>query len=188
MRNVLFALLTLFSFATLAAAQVPTSGNVFFGYSYYSTNLSSTDRANTNGWEATGEGKVLPFIGIVGDFSAHYGTEHFPIACPQGGINVTGGCPSNDFNVSEHDYLFGPRAFVSLGKIRPFAEFLIGAAHASANGYASDTSFASAFGGGLDYKLVGLLAWRFQGDYVHTSLFGTGHNNVKIATGIVFRF
>jgi len=37
----------------LASAQVPTSGNVFFGYSYYSTDLSSIDRANTNGWEAS---------------------------------------------------------------------------------------------------------------------------------------
>src|SRR5271165_5773899 len=103
MRNVLFALLTLFSFATLAAAQVPTSGNVFFGYSYYSTNLSSIDRANTNGWEATFEGKVLPFIGIVGDFSAHYGSENFAGVC--NGLTC-----SPNVNISEHDYLFGPRA------------------------------------------------------------------------------
>jgi len=186
MRNTFITLVILCSFATLAAAQVPTSGNVFFGYSYYSTNLSSVDRANTNGWEATVEGKVLPSIGIAADFSSHYGTEHFLLVCPLGAVN---GCAlSNDFNVSEQDYLFGPRASVSVGKVRPFAEFLIGAAHASANGLASDTSFATAIGGGLDYKLAKPLAWRFQGDFVHTSLFGNGHNNVKIATGIVFRF
>ena len=185
MRNSFITLVILCSFASLAAAQVPTAGNVFFGYSYYSTNLSSVDRANTNGWEVTAEGRVLPFIGIVGDFSAHYGTEHFAVVCPVGQI---GGCPPNDFNISEHDYLFGPRASVSVGKVRPFAEFLIGAAHANANGLASDTSFATAIGGGLDYKILKPLAWRFQGDYLHTSLFGNGHNNVKIATGIVFRF
>ncbi len=50
----------------MANAQIPTSGNVFFGYSYYNTNLSSIDRANTNGWEASVEGKIFPWVGIRG--------------------------------------------------------------------------------------------------------------------------
>ena len=45
-------------FAGLAAAQVP-GGNVFFGYSYYNTDLSSIDRANTNGWEASVDRKSV---------------------------------------------------------------------------------------------------------------------------------
>jgi hypothetical protein len=54
----------------LANAEVP-SGNAFIGYSHYNgTNLSSTlfGRATTNGWEASIEGKILPFVGLVADF------------------------------------------------------------------------------------------------------------------------
>src|SRR6202051_3443833 len=65
-------------FSAAASAQVPTSGNVFFGYSYYNTQLSSTNRTNLNGWEGSLEGKVLPFVGLVVDFSDHYGSEDVP--------------------------------------------------------------------------------------------------------------
>jgi hypothetical protein len=73
MRKTVFIFFALLVFASLAIAQVPTSGNVFVGYSYYNTNLSSIDRVNTNGWEASLEGKVFPFVGIVADFSSYYG-------------------------------------------------------------------------------------------------------------------
>src|SRR5271166_1874068 len=73
-----------------ANAQVPTSGNVFFGYSYYNTDLSSIDRANMNGWEASLEGKVVPFLGFVADFDGHYGSQNFaPVVCP---VGVVLGC------------------------------------------------------------------------------------------------
>ena len=52
----------------------------------------------------------------------------------------------------------------------------------------TDTSFADAFGGGFDYRLFRPLAWRLQGDYVQTRFFGETQNNVRISTGIVFRF
>jgi hypothetical protein len=58
--------------AGIASAQIPTSGNVFFGYSYFNTNLIG-DRNSLNGWEGTVEGKVLPHIAIVADFSGQYG-------------------------------------------------------------------------------------------------------------------
>lgn len=184
MRNVLLSAIILCLFAALAAAQIPTSGNVFFGYSYYNTNLSGIDRASTNGWEGSLEGRVLPFIGIVADFSAHYGSENFAAVCYGLGDCV----PSINVNISEHNYLFGPRVAVSVGKFRPFAEGLIGVGHANASAYGTDNSFASAIGGGLDYRLIRLVAWRFQGDYVHTHLFGEPQNNVRLSTGIVIRF
>ncbi len=65
----------LFLLAGFASAQVP-SGNIFVGYSYESTNstafgqnliTSTVTRPNLNGWEASFEGKVVPWIGIVGD-------------------------------------------------------------------------------------------------------------------------
>jgi opacity protein-like surface antigen len=169
-------------FASLASAQIP-SGNVFFGYSYYNTDLSSNSRANTNGWNASVEGKVLPWVGLVADFDAHYGSQSFPVACPV----VPGICTANP-NFTERNYLFGPRISVSVAKIRPFAEALFGAGHVHVNGISSDTSFAAAVGGGLDYKLIPLLAWRVQGDYLHTHFFGATQNNVRLSTRIVVRF
>jgi hypothetical protein len=187
MRQIGFIVFALLSFAVLASAQVPTSGNVFFGYSYYSADLSSIDRANTNGWEASLEGKVIPFLGFVADFDSHYGSQNFSGGC----VSSLSGTFCSTFNasVTEHNFLFGPRVSFSVGKFRPFAEGLFGGAHVNVNnGVGSDTSFATALGGGLDYKIIRPLAWRFQGDYVQTRFFATTQNNVRLSTGIVFRF
>ena len=190
MRQCGFIVSTLLLFAGLASAQVPTSGNVFFGYSYYNTDLSSIDRANTNGWEASVEGKVIPFLGFVADFDSHYGSQNFSgcgVPPPQLGGGV---CPGGfNASVTEHNFLFGPRVSVSVGKFRPFAEALFGGAHVDANnGVGSDNSFATALGGGLDYKIIRPIAWRFQGDYVQTRFFSTTQNNVRLSTGIVLQF
>jgi opacity protein-like surface antigen len=182
MRRIVLILSSLVLFAGLASAQVPTSGNVFFGYTYYNTDISPIDRANTNGWEASVEGKVLPWVGIVADFDNHYGSENFPVACPVGGL-----CGAN-FDISEHNYLFGPRVSFSAGKIRPFVEGLVGIGHVNLKDSDSDTSFASALGGGIDYRVLPHVAWRLQGDYVTTRFFSATQNNVKLSTGIVVRF
>ena len=174
-----FALLLL---AGLASAQIPTSGNVFVGYSYYNADLSSLGRSNFNGWTGSVEGKVLPFIGIVADISEAYGSESVAIPCPEPI------CPNVSISAHEQNFLFGPRVSVSVGKIRPFAEALFGGAHVRVNGGGSDTSFATALGGGLDYKIIRPVAWRFQGDYVQTRFFGTTQNNVRLSTGMVLRF
>jgi hypothetical protein len=162
-------------------------GQCFFGYSYYNSDLAPSDRGSTNGWEASLEGKVLPFIGMVADFSSYYGSQNV-----QGLVDCPGvGCPirlTSHVSVSEQNYLFGPRVSASVGKYRPLAEAMIGVGHVNANATGSDTSFATAIGGGLDYRLVRLIAWRFQGDYVQTRFFGTHPNNVRLSTGIAIHF
>jgi hypothetical protein len=204
MRKATFVALPLL-LASFAAAQVPTSGNVFFGYSYFNTDLTAGNRFNTNGWEASFEGKIVPFLGLVADFDGHYsGTVNFPVSdcsgigCPvsppSGPIPSSGGYLSA--NISEHNFLFGPRVSFPAGRFRPFGEFLFGAAHMNANAagsgtstsFGSDNSFATAVGGGIDCRIIRRVAWRFQGDYIHTSLFGTRQNNVRLSTGIVLRF
>src|ERR1700685_2923466 len=91
-------------FSIAAEAQAP-GGNVFFGYSYYNTDLSSIDRASTNGFEASLEGKVVPFLGFVADFDSHYGSQSFPI-CP---VVPPGGGPSScssfSDGITEHNFL-----------------------------------------------------------------------------------
>jgi hypothetical protein len=183
MRKAAALLFTLFILGSGANAQIPTAGNVFFGYSYYNTNVSSIDRANTNGWEGSFESKVFPWVGIVADLSGHYGSQNFPASCP-----VTPGPCAIHANFNEHNVLFGPRISASVGKLRPFAEVLIGVGHLSVQHAFSDTSFATGIGGGIDYRLIRPIAWRFQGDYIQTRFSGTTQNNVRLSTGIVVRF
>jgi len=142
-----------------------------------SADQNLSDRANLNGWEGSLEGKVFPWVGIVADFSGHYGSEDF---APPLFIHS---------DIGEHNFLFGPRVSVSVGKVRPFAEALFGAGHISGNnGFGSDTSFATAIGGGLDYSLVHAIGWRFQADYLQTRFFGDTQNNVRLSTGLVLHF
>ena len=182
-----------FLFTTIGYAQIP-SGNVFVGYSYLSTDLGPGDRANWNGWNGSVEGKVLPFIGIVADLSGHYGSlaSNSTGLCtvPPGGL--PGGClgPLSGSG-NQHNFLFGPRASVSLGKFRPFAHVLLGASHISesSSGFSnSGTSFAYAVGGGIDYHLAPLIGWRLQADLLQTRFFSTTQNNARVSTGIVIHF
>ena len=166
-------------FSSVAAAQVP-KGNLFLGYSYTSADLNNNDRSNLNGWEGSLEGKFLPFVGIVADVSGEYGKNDFPSSTQVFHVDAR-----------EHNFLFGPRVSFSVARVRPFVHALFGAGHVSVSGggySASDTSFATALGGGLDFKLVPLLAWRFQGDYLQTRFFGTRQDNGRFSTGIVFNF
>lgn len=164
----IFALVLGFALLTAtAAAQVP-KGNIFFGYSYQRADLVSNDGVNLNGWEGSLEGKVLPWVGIVADVSGHYGS---------------------DADASVYTVLFGPRVSVPVGKLTPFAHALFGAGHESLNAVsASDTSFATALGGGVDYKLVSAVGWRFQGDFVQTRFFSNTQNDFRLSTGILLHF
>lgn len=175
----------LFRFATLASAQVPTAGSVFVGYSYYNTKLANVGRTSLNGWQGTLEGKIFPAVGIVADWSGDYGSQNFVNPANTCAIGVV--CPTS-FSPHVYEALFGPRVSASCGRFRPFAELEFGVGHGSANGFASDASFATALGGGLDYRILGRIAWRFQGDYVSTHLFGVHQNNFRLSTGVVIRF
>jgi opacity protein-like surface antigen len=189
-----------FSFAFPSAhAQIPTSGNVFFGYSYLnsaSINYTGTNsRQGLNGWDGSFEAKVFRYIGVVADFSGHYGSQSVPIAVGACAIGVV--CGPITANAHVQNFLFGPRVSANFGKIRPFGEFLVGAGHVSVKvdspfpdnfPVPGDTTFATAIGGGLDYKIIRPIAARLQADYIRTSFFGTNQNNIRVSTGIVVRF
>ena len=105
--------------------------------------------------------KFIPWVGIVADFDSHYGSQNFPtIALRPVGVPLSG---TVNASFTENNFLFGPRVSVSVGKFRPFAEALFGGAHVNANnGVGSDTSFATALGGGLDYKIIRSVAGGFR--------------------------
>jgi hypothetical protein len=172
-RSILVLLLTML--ASAAWAQIPTRGNVFFGYSYDRTSVVSDDTSNLNGWEATLEGKFAPWIGLVADVDGHYGNHNFS---------------GTSADVSAHNVLFGPRVSVQVKRFRPFAEFLVGVGHISrSNGISdSDTSFVDGVGGGLDYRIFGPVTLRGQLDWINTRFYGEGQNGVRFSTGVAVHF
>ena len=184
---VLAALLFLLTSLGLAQVPVPTKGNVFFGYSYMSADLAFGNRSGLKGWTGSLEGHVLPWVGMVTDVSGYYGATNLrlPITCPVGVPD----CNLIRANASVYNFLFGPRVAVRFGRLTPFAHALFGGAHVSEtrSGF-SDTSFALAMGGGVDYKLVPAVAWRLQGEYLRTRFFNTNQDNLRFSTGIVLRF
>lgn len=179
----------IFFLCQIANAQIPKSGNAFFGYSYARGQVisgTSSGGISANGWEGSAEGKFLPWLGVAADLDWHYGDRMLPCTvgptCSSGIARVTG---------SRHNFLIGPRASTSIGKYRPFVEFLLGASLQTDSGAGittSDTSFATAFGGGVDYSLLKSVALRDQIDSVRANLFGRSSNDVRISTGIVFKF
>jgi outer membrane protein OmpA-like peptidoglycan-associated protein len=98
----------------------------------------------------------------------------------------------------QNTFLAGPRLNLrKFDRLVPFAEFLVGAAHADVEvtGSGSDYSFAMAAGGGVDIVLWKHVAWRFaQFDYLMTNFSGPAlgansrQNNFRAATGLVLRF
>ena len=164
-------------FCTAAYGQIPTSGNVFIGYSYVRADLPGGD-TNLNGWNGSAEFKVFPLLGVVADFSGNYGTQNSTLLF-------------GSASVHQHNFLFGPRLGFTVGKFRPFVHALIGASHISESGDGfsnSDTSFADALGGGIDYHLIPLISWRLQIDSLQTRSFSTTQNDVRVSTGVVVHF
>lgn len=192
--------------AAFAHAQVPLSGNIFLGYSHpggdiFTTNCSpscpsaigftpaASASASFNGWEASAEGKFLPWIGVVLDVGRYYGSHEFTFVC---NIASNPGCPTSPVKVNGtlSTYLIGPRLSIPIAKFTPFAHVLFGAGRITDSGAVSNssTSFATAIGGGLDYKLIKGVAWRFQGDELRTDLFSHTQNHLRLSTGIDIRF
>ena len=184
MRKAVVILFGIISMSGLALAQVP-NGNVYLGYTYYNADLG-LNGGNFNGFQATLEGKLAPVLGIVADITGHYGSLNFvngSATCVIGGV-----CPPVSANAHQYEVMFGPRVSFPVGKFRPFGEFEVGVGHVTTNGFGSGTSYATALGEGLDYKIFGPVAWRLEGDYVRTHFFSVGQNNYRFSTGIAVRF
>ena len=139
---------------------------LFGGYSFM--HYGTSPSFNSNGWEISGQYKLIPWVGVVADVDGHYGTLQ--------GVSST-----------LHNYLFGAQVSFP-ARISPFAHVLIGEGHFNGGGLSS-SSLASGFGFGVDSRLAPLVSWRMiQFDLIHTHLFNAGQQNTRVSTGIVFHF
>ncbi len=136
-----------------------------------------TQHANLNGWEVSGQYKMLPFLGAVVDFNGNYGTL-------------------DGASTRVHTFLFGPQVPLP-AKVSPFARALIGIAKESQDTFVnraffslgSDNSLATAVGAGFDVKVVPFVSVRLiQVDYVRTQLHGATQNQPRVSAGIVLHF
>jgi hypothetical protein len=167
-----------------ALAQEAPRAEVFGGYQFLhaSSGTSGVPNFNMNGWDASLSGYFNKYVGVTGDFSGTYG-----------GPKVEG----VDVKAHIYTYMFGPtlRA-ANAGPFQPFAHVLFGGAHiggsASAFGVSasgSDSGFAWAAGGGLDYKAGHMFSLRLaQFDFLQTHISGDSQNNFRYSAGVVIRF
>jgi outer membrane protein OmpA-like peptidoglycan-associated protein/opacity protein-like surface antigen len=175
---------------------------LFGGYSFWrAAPISPGNRiAWTHGGSASVAYNLNDWLGLVADFAGFRVTRFGPAGTPTGGIVPASG---NVFS-----YLAGPRfSYRKFNRITPFAQVLFGGAHASqvtlsdcaavCTPLSSENAFAMTAGGGLDLKVSRRLAIRVvQAEYLLTRFAddsaNTGErivqNNVRLSTGIVFRF
>jgi opacity protein-like surface antigen len=187
--RVVVCLLAFLSFVAGAAhAQDTPKVDIFAGYSYVRENPSTAGVSgfSLNGGSAAIAYNVNNWLSGVADF---------------GGYN-NGNILGTNVNGTLSTYLFGPRvSYRHLGRITPFGEVLFGVAHASGSlsgstttVTSSDNAFAMTVGGGVDYNLSRHFSIRpVKVDYLLTRFSETGtgaqsQNNLRVSTGVVFRF
>jgi hypothetical protein len=185
-RLALLALLWLLECA--GAAQRSNSSNVFAGYSFEGANLFSGQHANMNGWNVSAESKLRSFVGVVGDVSGHYGSAI--VFNPLCSDFSPPGCFLNN-RVSQYYFQGGVRGSYEIGKIRPYAEALVGGVYTIETALGVSTtrvSFAETLAAGLDYRITRRFGWRLEAGWVTSGSSASRQNNARASTGLVVRF
>jgi len=166
-------LLGMFSLAA-SAQEMGTAApkaEIFGGYQY----TRFDGGLNANGWDTSVTSNLNHWFGIGADFSGAYKSES-----------------GASFNT--YTYTFGPVvSYRNNEKLTPFAHFLLGGYHSSASAFgisASGSGFAMMLGGGFDVKATQHVALRaIQFDWLSLHSNGASdNNNMRIATGLLFRY
>ena len=201
-RALRLSLLFLF-FASVIKAQETPRYEVFVGPSYAREDLTNIKFINGIGWHASLDGSANSWLSAVYDFSGYYSSPKINLGLP---VPIP-------INSSTYLYLFGPRfSYRRWQHLKPFAEGLVGvgnirftAESVGLTNAISSTTFAGAFGGGVDYVVGRRFAIRLiEADYVVTRFREIGvdpvigqvsfsgprrtQNNARASMGIVFRF
>jgi opacity protein-like surface antigen len=180
-------------FAGASLAQDSPKFEAFGGYSYLRAN-SSGNGYNFNGGSGSLAYNFTPMLGVVADFGGYHWSQ-----------------TAADATVVT--YLFGPKLAFRHGPFTPFAQVLVGGAHASGSLYGvncgvrvhpegtpcnannSDNAFSMSAGGGVDWNATTHIGVRlFQAEYLLTKFSGFGanggdnENNFRLSTGVVFRW
>jgi Outer membrane protein beta-barrel domain len=172
-------------FGATAQAQEKQSIDVSVAYSYvrYNPSTAGFKSFSMNGGSASvayNFNNWLSGVADIGGYSKH---------------NILGNGVSGTLST----YLFGPRVSLNRsGRFTPFAQVLVGVAHAGNNFLTtggSQTPFSAAIGGGLDWRWTNHIRVRAgEVDYFlthFTEVTNTNtqvQNNLRVSSGLVFRF
>lgn len=176
MRKLSMVLAILMLGSLFAAAQQSASKiDLFGGYSYFNGGTSGNDgRYSLNGWNGQGTFYLNHWLGATADFGGYYGSP---------------------FGVDTHNYsfLFGPTVRIRTTHFTPYVHALFGVDHTwrplIGGAAITATSFAMAFGGGVDIPVKSHFVVRAaQLDYLYSDQFGNSQNNLRVSTGVVFQF
>ena len=128
------------------------------------------------GWDVSVTENINRWFGGTLDISGHY-------SAPE----VSG----TKNRQRTYSILYGPRLSYRRPWGSPFAHVLLGVAHAQVKvtptgPRASDLSFATAIGGGLDWNFRGKTAIRLlQAEYLRANALGANQNSFRISAGII---
>jgi outer membrane immunogenic protein len=184
--SVAISLILSSAFAIPAIAQnVSPSWEVATGYNFVHTNAPPTGCGcfSMNGGTASVVRQFNPAFGLAGAFNGVTNSQ----------------VDSAGHSLTLLTYLVGPRYRVpSHGLFVPFAQILVGGAHANGGLYAANGSsgtanaFAASMGGGVDIVLNSRMSFRpVQAEYLLTLLpngVNSRQNNFNLTPGIVIRF
>jgi outer membrane immunogenic protein len=171
-------------FGGVAKAQERQTFEAFAGYSYVraNPNTSGVNGFSLNGGSGSIAYNLNNWLSGVADFGGYHST------------NILGS--GVDGTVST--YLFGPRvSYRHFSRVTPFGEVLFGVAHTGRDVFATtnnQNAFAMTVGGGLDYRINSHFSIRpGKIDYLLTrfdegTLTSRNQNNLRVSTGVVFRF
>jgi hypothetical protein len=144
------------------------NGNVYVGYSYGNLTDVTNKQTYSKGWNASFEDlpfSRFPHLGIVLDGSGFYRS-----------------------GVTEYNGLAGPRLSAVYGKWRPFIQAMAGIRHVNSDSNIYNTVPID-IGGGADYKIFFKnFSWRLQGDYMYAHYASARQNDLRVSTGLVWRF
>jgi outer membrane immunogenic protein len=187
MRSFLVAIIFLFAGSTAALAQESYKGDAAATYQWVRANAGPGECGcfGTNGGGLSGSWNFHGRWSLVADISAQTGT----------------GAPTAGSSLTLVSYLAGARYripqpwFEGKHKPEPFAQLLLGAAHAGGGvaGVADESyNFAARIGGGVDVPLNSRFALRVvQLDYYLTTFANSTNdhqNNLLLGAGIVFHW
>ncbi len=168
MRKVVVLLMGLLILGVTALAQDAAKAEVFGGYQYLRVNPGQgLSGENFNGWNGAVTGFAHHWLGITGDLSGAY----------KNGVHV-------------YTFMGGPTLTPTREhSVAPFVHALFGDVHASGGGV-SDNAFGMALGGGLNlFGAHGHIGVRLvQADYLMSRFASATQNNVRLSTGVLFRF
>jgi opacity protein-like surface antigen len=170
-----------------------------FSHNRVDTGISNNDpefddiideREGFNGFNTSITGNVSRYVGIKGDYAFHRKT--FDVTTGIAGV------PTFGVRSDLHNLLGGVQIKDNSKetKVKPFAHFMAGVAHATfdvTNVPAalgtfddSETGFAAAIGGGIDFRVSPRVDIRaFQFDYNPTRLGDETQHNFRVGVGIV---